>query len=219
MLKRVEEEVYKLLDSDKSGHNSDHIKRVLSLALKFADLEGANRKLVTLIALLHDVDDDKFVNAKRIMNEAGVDSKSKEIVLSELSRFGYSKSLEGIRPLTLEGKIVSDADMCDALGVNGFLRCYSYSISRGGVLFDRNIYPRIFKDANEYRGCKEHIAINHMFEKILKLKGLMLTEAGKKEASLRHECVIYMMRNLFIEEEAIEWKEYLEKYLKESNKE
>lgn len=38
----------------------DHIDRVLNLSLRFAKKEKANIEIVTLIALLHDVDDYKL---------------------------------------------------------------------------------------------------------------------------------------------------------------
>ena len=143
-----------------------------------------------------------------------VDNNIQEKVLSEIKRLGYSKLLEGIRPLTIEGKIVSDADMCDASGVNGFIRSYKYNVKHGGVLFDRNEFPSINMSAQEYKNSKSYSATNHMFEKILKLKGLMLTDSGKKEASKRHDVVINILYSLFDEENADDWKKYLDNYLK-----
>ena len=226
MINTVKKEVYKFLGKDESGHSNDHIDRVLDLSLKFAKEEKANETVVALIALLHDVDDYKLVseeeaanltNAKRILNNANVDLKTQEHVLSELTRIGYSNSLAGIRPITKEGRIVSDADMCDASGVNGFIRCYKYNVKHGGVLFDKNSFPVLNMSAEEYKKSESYSAINHMFEKILKLKGLMLTESGKKEASNRHEIIINILYQLFDEENAPEWKEYLNTYLNNLN--
>ena len=52
-----------------------------------------------------------------------------------------------------------------------------------------------------------------MFGKLFKLKGLMITDSGKKEASNRHQLMVDFLYELFEEEEAHEWKEYLDKYL------
>ena len=77
-IEKVRSLVFELLGNDETGHGIDHIKRVLRLSLNFADIENADKDLVTLIALLHDVDDYKLfgmenakelVNAKKIMNE------------------------------------------------------------------------------------------------------------------------------------------------------
>lgn len=224
MLEQMKKEVYSFLENEDSGHDSSHIQRVYDLAMKFAKEEKVDETLVGLIALLHDVDDYKIVsekeardltNATRILNNANVSTELKNIVLSELKRIGYSKVLEGIRPITIEGKIVSDADMCDASGVNGFIRTYKYNLKHGGGLFDRNVFPTLYSDAEEYRNSIPTTAVNHLFEKILKLSSLMLTDAGKKEALKRENIIVDILYNLFEEENAEDWKEYLKKYLKE----
>lgn len=223
MIELVRKEVYKFLGKDDSGHGNDHIQRVLNLSLKFCVDENINKEVVALIALLHDVDDYKLVsedeannliNAKRIMNIAKVDKDIQEHVLGEIKRLGYSKALEGIRPLTIEGKIVSDADMCDAIGVNGFIRTYKYSIKHGGDLFNRDIFPSINMSSQEYKDKSADTAINHMFEKLLKLKNMMLTNEGKEEAIYRHQILVDILYHLFSEEDATEWKDYLDNYLK-----
>lgn len=84
--------------------------------------------VVSLAAQLHDVDDYKLVgkeqserqaNATEIMNSVGIDEVTQSKVRDIIANMGYSKSLKGIRPTTIEGKLVSDADMCDALGAGG----------------------------------------------------------------------------------------------------
>ena len=127
MIEKVKEQVVELLDKDNSGHGMDHINRVLNLSLKFAEKEKANKDIVALIALLHDVDDYKLfgmenaenlTNAKRIMSYCNINDEIQNQVCSELKCIGYSKLLKGFRPKTIEGQIVSDADMCDEMGAN-----------------------------------------------------------------------------------------------------
>lgn len=60
MIEDVREKVNGLLNKDNSGHRMDHINRVLDLSLKFAEKEDGNKIIVSLIALLHDVDDYKL---------------------------------------------------------------------------------------------------------------------------------------------------------------
>ena len=55
-----------------------------------------------------------------------------------------------------------------------------------------------------------------MFEKLLKLKNLMLTESGKSEAQSRHNIITEFLRHLFDEENAPEWKLYMDNYLKKN---
>ena len=52
-----------------------------------------------------------------------------------------------------------------------------------------------------------------MFEKLLKLKALMMTESGMMEAEERHQIMIDILYHLFDEENAPEWREYLDDFL------
>ena len=223
MIEKVKKQVSELLDKDNSGHGMDHINRVLELSLKFAEKENANKDIVSLIALLHDVDDYKLfgidnaenlTNAKKIMEDCNVDKNTQEQVCLALNNIGYSKRLKGFCPTTLEGKIVSDADMCDALGANGILRVYTYSLKNGKPFFNKDIFPIEDISAEKYtRRCADS-SVCHIFEKILKLKNLMLTKSGKKEAKSRHQIIVDFLYHLFDEENVPEWTRYLNEYLK-----
>lgn len=226
-IERVKEKVFELLSTDESGHGVEHITRVLALSLKFAEEENADKDLAALIALLHDVDDyklfgkksaEKLTNARRIMDECAIDSDIQEVVCEAIGTIGYSKRLGGITPTLLEAMIASDADMCDALGTSGIIRCHTYGINRGVKFFDRNIFPIEDLDASKYTSKNADTTVCHLFEKILKLKGLMLTSAGKKEATKRHQFVVDFLYQMFEEENCPEWKEYLDRYLSEQNK-
>ena len=221
-MKEVKEYVEELLCNDKSGHGMEHINRVLKMSLDFAEKEKANKDVVSLIALLHDVDDHKLfgkenaenlTNARKILNECNIEESIQEQVINALDSIGYSKRLKGKCPTSLEGKIVSDADMCDALGVTGILRTYAYNIKHDNPFFDRNSFPILDMNAEEYSNKTVSTSVNHIFEKILKLKGLMLTDSGKDLANKREQIVIDFLYNLFMEEDAPEWTEYLNNYL------
>lgn len=206
--------VLELLGKDNSGHDAGHINRVLHLSLKFAEAENADKNLVALVALLHDVDDYKLfdaehaehlTNAKRILQDCNIDNKTQAEVERSIREIGYSKRLEGEVPVTPAGKIVSDADMCDGLGANGIIRTHTFGIKHGRPFFDRNIPPLEKLDSDTYRSYSGSSSVCHFFEKILKMKSLMLTEAGRKEAEDRHRFTVEFLRHLFEEENALEW--------------
>lgn len=226
MIEEVKKQVFEILGKDDSGHGMEHINRVLNLSLKFAKQEKGNRDIVSLIALLHDVDDYKLfginnaenlTNAKRIMCDCNIAKDIQNQVCLEINHIGYSKRLKGYCPTSIEGKIVSDADMCDALGANGIIRVYTYNMKNGRPLFDKNVFPMEEITAEKYTKKCSDSSVCHMFEKILKLKDLMLTESGKKEAKSRHQIVVDFLYHLFDEENAPEWVEYLDNYIKKSN--
>ena len=223
MIEAVRNKVLELLENENSGHGMEHIDRVVRLTKEFSLHEGANSDIATLIALLHDVDDYKLFgmesaknlsNANRILDECNILLDIKKQVIDELSCIGYSKSLKGIRPSTLEGMIVSDADMCDGIGATGILRSYQYNIKHGNLFFDREWFPDLNMDYQQYTNKKTGTVVNHMFEKLLKLKDLMLTESGRKEAQERHNLMLTFLYQFFKEENALDWIKYLDDYVK-----
>lgn len=216
----IGKQVAELLDQDNSGHDMSHIDRVLHLSLKFAEVENADRELVALVALLHDVDDYKLfgeenaeniTNAKNIMNEAQIDTKLQSAVEQSLREIGYNKRLSGKVPTTLAGKIVSDADMCDGLGANGIIRVCAYGATYNRPFFDRKIFPELQNNAEKYHITAGSSSVCHIFEKVLKLKDLMLTDPGRKEATARHQFTIKFLEQFLAEENAEDWLEYLQK--------
>ncbi|MBD5512344.1 MAG: HD domain-containing protein [Lachnospiraceae bacterium] len=227
MIEEVRKQVCKLLDKDNSGHGMEHVNRVLHLSLQFAETENADEDVVALIALLHDVDDyklfgtesaDNLTNARNILEQCSVADNMKEQVLNAIKTIGYSKRLKGIRPITLEGMIVSDADMCDSIGATGILRSYQYNLAHGNVFFDKNIYPALHMSATDYMAKKEGTVVTHMFEKLLKLKDMMLTKSGRREAIERHHIMLAFLCHFLEEENVPEWIDYLDHYLSENQK-
>lgn len=227
IMENVLSEVRQLLNGDKSGHGADHVERVYALAMKLSENENVNKEVVALAALLHDVDDYKLfgeenaknlINAKKIMQQNGVDEQTSAHVCDIIANMGYSKCLQGIRPQTQEGKIVSDADMLEAMGAMGTVRCLAYALDKchSGTdqIFDKTIWPQVNLSAAEYKkpNRKSDNFINHFFEKMLKLKDLMLTNAGKKEAQIRHQFMLDFLYEFFRENDCPEWAEYLKNY-------
>lgn len=223
MIDDVRKQVYELLCRDNYGHGMDHVERVLNLSLEFADKEKANKDIVALIALLHDVDDYKLfgeesaknlTNARKIMESVNIDKEIQNKVCEALRCIGYSKRLKGIVAETLEGKIVSDADMCDALGAIGILRVHSFGLKINRPFFVRDKFP-VEDTSSNYNMGETASTINFIFEVLLKYKDLMLTNAGMEEAVEKHNIIVNFLDNFFHEENASEWVEYLDNFFKE----
>ncbi len=220
---KLTKSVEQLLSHD-DGHGIDHILRVRELALTFADKEGANREVVELIAFLHDVDDyklfgeeaaTKLTNANNLLDEYGATTSTKEQVLSCIKTMGYNKCLDGIRPATLEGMIVSDADMCDAIGAEGILRTHAYALFSGHSFFDESLLPEAeISDATAYRKGGRHSA-QHFFDKLLIIPSIMMTNAGKEEASKREKIMVDFLEALFRERGSEVWLEHLMAFKKD----
>jgi uncharacterized protein len=220
MIDAVKSKVYELLKNENSGHGMDHIERVLRLSLLFAENEGADKDITSLIALLHEVDDYKIfgkenatnlTNAHLILNQVDASDDIKNRVIGAIQKIGYKKRLEGTKPDTIEGMVVSDADMCDATGADGIVRALKFSLAHNDDFFNKDVFPK-----SDYTFEKETVStsVNHMFEKLLPIKKHMLTESGRKEAEKRRAIMIDFLRNFFEEENVPEWSEYLESFIK-----
>ena len=229
----LKEKVKNQMNFDSCGHGFDHVERVCNIAQKLMQsTNDIDKEIVALAALLHDADDyklfgqeasDNLTNAKRIMQECGVDEDIKQKVCDIISNMGYSKLLAGIRPKTKEGMIVSDADMLDATGVNGIIRTLNYAFSRcqkyGTPVFDKNEWPETELSAERYksRDRKSDNCINHFFEKTLRLGNLMMTDEGRQMAKIRLKRMVEFLYGYFDENDVPEWSRYLENYLKQEN--
>ncbi len=223
----IRKDVAQLLDGDISGHGMDHVNRVTQLSLDLARQEGADLEVTELASLLHDTDDYKIfgresannlTNAKEILHRNRVDQELGRKVLEIIPSMGYNNYLDGIRPQSLEGQIVSDADMCDAIGSQGLIRVFEYNASKGRVFFNKHIPPvSAVTNADEYRSAGNDHAVQHFFDKLLLIPDILMTESGQTEGRKRAEIMVSYLRELFREEDAQNWQDHLDAFLSRKN--
>lgn len=199
------EHIRLLYANDSSGHDYWHSLRVYKNSLIIAREYKCDKEIVSLVALLHDVDDVKlfdtldFANARSIMIKGGVKQETINRVVSIVGEISY-RGKDTVTPKTIEGKIVQDADRLDALGAIGIARAFAYGGSRGREIYNPEIAPQQDLDAITYIESRGS-SINHFYEKLFKLKDMMNTDVGKRIAAERDE---YMHR--FLDKFLNEWK-------------
>jgi len=171
--------VKELLSKDSSGHDFEHTRRVLKTSLYIAEsYPEANKDIVSLIALLHDVDDPKIFstkdneNAYRILESQNLPKTLINPVIAGINEISFSKNKDK-KPSTIETKIVQDADRLDAMGAVGIARTFAYGGSKGRSL---------------------ESSIEHFHAKLLLLKDLMNTEIGKEMAKERHQILLDFLK-------------------------
>ncbi|WP_342423495.1 HD domain-containing protein [Paenibacillus sp. FSL E2-0178] len=197
------------LGLDTTGHDWFHTNRVRNTAALIAGMEGANVVICTIAALLHDVADEKLNPSK----EAGLlkvhtwlaahlpDEAANKQIMEIISTMSFSGG--GGAPMsTLEGQVVQDADRLDALGAIGITRTMVFSGAKGRPVYDPEIPPRDESLKEEYRNYSKGTAVNHFYEKLLKLKDLMNTSYGKQLAEERHQFML-----IFLEQFYKEWNQ------------
>lgn len=206
-LKAMEQYAKRVLGSDTSGHDWSHIERVVNTAKTIAKAEGADLFICEGAAILHDVIDDKIVQnpadalkeLKKFLTSIEVTPEEIEAIELIITRMSFKNHQEN-QELSLEGRVVQDADRLDAIGAIGIARVMCYSGSTGRPIHHPNMKLRGKMTPEEYRNG-ESTAIMHFYEKLLKLKELMNTDYGKKLAKGRHEFL-----EMYLEQFYAEWE-------------
>lgn len=208
ILKIIENYVKTNFNEESTGHDWWHIKRVHDLSLQINEIEKKDEFIVRMIALLHDVFDEKFSdgdvkqNLENLMKKLNIyneiDEKDLKNIIHSIENLGFKGGFNNIE-ISDEGKIVQDADRIDAIGAIGIARCFAYNGKKGNLIYDPDMGIVEINNQEEYRNKKRH-AINHFYEKLLKIKNTINTEAGKTIAIKRTE----YMEN-FLDEFYKEW--------------
>ena len=185
--------VKNILQHDSSGHDWWHIERVRKAALQIGEEENANLFVVEMAALLHDVADEKLnkseeeglMKVRNWLSSIQITESEQEEIIEIISTMSFKG---GSRPpmKTIEGKVVQDADRLDAIGAIGIARTFAYAGAHGDLIYDPALPFRESMTKDEYRNGKS-TAVNHFYEKLLKLKDTLNTNAAKKAAKERHD--------------------------------
>ena len=163
-------------------HGYAHVERVYNTCIKIGKELNANLKVLKIAALLHDVGRIHEKTDKLKRNHAEISAEmSKEFLTSNKLSFvqnEFDNIIHSIRAHsfsnkiianTLEAKILSDADKMDALGAIGIFRTIGFTLeNKGGI---------------------DQI-IEHLENKILRLKEQMFLDYSKRVAELRHKTVL-----------------------------
>ena len=188
-----------------SGHDYFHTYRVYKNAeMLTKNIPDADKEICLLGAILHDVDDDKISpethdnkdNARKFLSENDYPQDRIDFICEIISEVSFS---EKKTPVTIEGKIVQDADRLDAIGAIGIARTFAFGGNKGREMYNPDIKPDPNRSKEQYRHSNPP-TINHFYEKLLLLEGLMNTDEAKKVA--RNRTVV--MEN-FLEEFFAEW--------------
>ena len=198
--------IKEVFQNDFSGHDFFHSMRVYRTAMKIAKAEHADLEVVALAALLHDVDDrklspataEKKENATRFMRSQNVPESEIRQVCQIIGEVSF-KGTDSVRPSTPEGKCVQDADRLDALGAIGIARTFAYGGRHNRAIYDPELPSRTSMNQAQYYSSKS-TSLNHFYEKLFLLEGMMNTETGKAIARKRTQ---YMQE--FVEEFLREW--------------
>lgn len=164
--------VMDIMQQNDAAHDMAHIDRVVKIALRLGEEAGADLFRVQMLALLHELEDDKLasnigsVPVKTMLNQLNVHQADIDFLLTGIPYISFRKHPKLDDSIPLEICIVQDADRMDAMGAVGIARTFAYGGSKGRDLVD---------------------SFAHFEEKLLKLYDLLSVPEAKRMAKSRYE--------------------------------
>jgi len=199
--------VQQTLQDAEGGHDWWHISRVWHNAIRIAKSEDADRLVVELAALLHDIADAKFhggdeeigpKTAGEFLHGQGVHEEIVHHVQQIIRHISFKAGFDKKAFHSIELDIVQDADRLDAIGAIGIARAFNYGGFKGRGLYNPGIKPNLNMTKEEYKNSSAP-TINHFYEKLLLLKDKMNTVTGKKLAEQRHDFMLAYLEQFYSE--------------------
>ena len=174
------------LESD-PAHDLAHIERVVRNARELTEAEGADWSVVMPAAWLHDCvfvakDSPQRSQASLLAADCAVAFlKEKAFPASDWEAIHHAIAAHsfsaGIETLTLEAKVLQDADRMDALGAMGLSRC----LMLGGHMGTALMSP-VDPFCEEREPDDGRFTIDHFYRKLLRLEDTVKTESGRRLA-------------------------------------
>jgi uncharacterized protein len=181
---------------DDLAHGWEHVQRVYYLALWLAEEEKADRFIVGMAALMHDLGrtdphdathptprhhaDLSVELARELLVAQQVPGGKQQAILHAIAAHSFSRDIE---PQTLEACIVRDADRLDALGAIGILRLAISGAMR------RNAQTRTYHPddpfAQQHPLDDKRYLLDHFYTKLLNLGDTIITPSGRTLARQR----------------------------------
>jgi uncharacterized protein len=100
--------------------------------------------------------------------------------------------------ISIEGKIVQDADRLDAIGAMGIARAFAYGGSKNRPIYEPAVLPELHDDFKKYATAKSH-TINHFYEKLLLLKDRLHTKTAQVIGLKRHQLMEEFLEQFYDE--------------------
>jgi uncharacterized protein len=183
-------------DAD-SAHGFDHVLRVLALAGRIGEVEGADAVVLRTAALLHDIGRAEEMESGRSHAEAGAERA--RLILSDwppaaadavVHAIAAHRFRDDVVPETLEARVLFDADKLDSIGAIGVARAYAVAGLRGQPLWGE-VQPGYAQaeHPHELSGrqgqASGHTPAHEFTVKLSRIKDILFTDTAKKIAEDR----------------------------------
>lgn len=193
----IEEARQYYTDSD-AAHDFDHVLRVLALAERIGQADGAAMEIVRTATLLHDVaraEEERTgacharVGAERARQIlAGHPADKVEAVAQAIASHRFR---DEVVPQTLEAKVLYDADKLDAIGAIGIARAYALAGKRG-----QRLWAGTPADSLAESQSTDYTPVHEFIFKLSQLKEALFTATARQIAKERHRYMVEFFTRL-----------------------
>jgi uncharacterized protein len=189
---KIQEKAAAYFRNSRGSHDWSHTDRVYKLCVRIGEKEGADLEILRIAALLHDIGREEQDRGKgqvchakvgaqlalQILQEIGLEPDKMERVIHCIRAHRFRGKHQ---PLTLEARVLFDADKLDSIGAVGVGRAFLFAGEVGAKVHNRGIDLTKTSSYSE-----EDTAYREFAVKLCKVKDRMLTREGRKMAEERH---------------------------------
>lgn len=180
-------------------HDYDHVVRVYRMAELISQAEGADLEIVRAAALLHDAV-GSAPGGKTKEQRHNHHASSAEFAAKILKQEGWpADKIKAVQhcilahrfrsttdhPLTLEARILYDADKLDVLGALGVARTIAYAVLAGQPFYappSRQFLATEIEEPGE-----PHSSYHEYLYKLVKIRDTLYTGTARRIAAERHD--------------------------------
>ena len=199
-LEALRTNVRAMFSHDVVAHDFAHLERVERNAARLLEIESGDPFVVGAACLLHDLHrilerdlghhvapEQANAQVRAILDEQGVDTPTIDHVcacIHATERYRCAGDVIDAASMSVEQRIVRDADMLDALGAVGIARAFMFGGRLGEPLWAAEPINDTFQPG--------HTAsiVHHFHEKLLHLHREMLTDEGRRIATQRTQLML-----------------------------
>jgi uncharacterized protein len=108
----------------------------------------------------------------------------------------YGAHILGLEPVSLEGEVVRDADLLDAIGARGIARVFAFNQAHGAAKMGcPDFDPESFSEEVDTNIVgPDESPIDHFQKKLLRVSEILLTSTARRLAQPRHQFMIRFLQ-------------------------
>jgi len=198
IIAKIEKEAKEFFVGASGCHDWSHVQRVHDLALRIAKKEKADVNIVRIAAYLHDIGRKEEFDSKgkishvergaqladQILSKYNISEEDKNNIKHCIHAHSYR---HGIKPETIEAKVIFDSDKLDSIGAIGIGRAFLFSGRLGSNCLYTGREKELVKNAGSYGFTKDDSALLEYYFKLKNIKNKIITKTAKKIAKERHD--------------------------------